>query len=536
MASTATQGSDMASGPSAYSITALSPVWSRTPREIVCMVIEESDRETLFNWSRTSKYYYNIAADIIWRWFCINDPQPYRSWNRTCRRIDALRLKTRFETKSPAQRVKDLHFFTAWNESAYDPVTQRRAATRCMTDALNLLPNLERVLLEVDVHPDGLVALKKNEHLQELVLRLWVEFFPLDYDDDQKPICSYTLDFASLAGLGYLQHLSIGRLTPLEVLGLAKAICALPLTKLRLDAAPPADSDDPRKSYTGTEVDKSPIQTLLETVKLSGGQFSGHLPTSLQSISIRNIYRPFRSSDENLLLATIHPGNVTRLDLCVIAPKNLMQFFRHARYPKLRSFAVGGCRHFLPDTAWFGLGLGFNHNTQIDPPDIPIHGSFLNFLRCHNASLEDLTIRFFDPTSQDEDDFSFGFIATKDNLKRLKDSDPSLMPHDELETSAVMAFGQRRQDHEARHFTGWAGCSRRHGHDEGFTLCFGLETEHCVSMGFIDDVNAERADMEEEDDSEGEAYEMSEDEFDSNYLGEPDYAEDNDSDSDFSDQ
>ncbi|KAI4251349.1 MAG: hypothetical protein L6R42_008417, partial [Xanthoria sp. 1 TBL-2021] len=342
----------MASSTSSSSATALSPVWSGMPRELVCMVVERSDRETLRNWSRTSKFYYNIAADIIWNSFAVRDPKPGRAWYR----IDALRSKLRFQTKSPAQRVKTFTYFATQDGSNFDAVIERRLATRCMTDALKYMPNLQLVALEGHVHPDGFDALTQNKQLQKLRLRLCSEYLRFDNDAPEEPSCSYTLNFAPLAGITSLRALLVGRLTPREAPGLALAVRGLlQLLKLQLSAAPPADTEDPRGSYAGTDNDNSPIQIFLETVLSKPTASKRHLPLSLTHIQFQDIYRPFRSSKKDLVLAAIR-SDVCFLDLSIIATQQLKHFFRHAAMPRLSFFTVAGCRHFLPDVAWKALG------------------------------------------------------------------------------------------------------------------------------------------------------------------------------------
>lgn len=475
------------------------------PPELVCMVVERSDRKTLRNWSCTSKFYYNIAADVIWNSFAVRDPKPGRAWYR----IDALRSKIRFQSKSPAQRVKNFDFVAAPARSEFCHVIQRRLAIRCMSDALRNLPNLERVLLEGDVHPDGFDALRQNKKLQELRLRLWAEFLPFDDDAPEEPFCSYTLNFASLAGLKYLQRLSIGRLTPCEAPVLALAIRDLQLISLMVFAAPPADSEDPRKSYAGTEDDNSPIQKILELLLTSRGGCSGHLPLSLQDITLRDFYRPFKSSNNDLLVNTIRPVNVSKLELCVIATKQLIH---HVRFPNLTSFALSGCRHFLPDTAWMALGLDFDKDAPIDPPASPMYGSFLGFLGCHRQSLESLMISHILSFGRPGDEGLLYFA--KDDLKRLGDPGRGLTPQ-ELEPSLLLGTRVETHNQLAWVFSNWThSCSQVPSDDEALSSCLCVEKEHGITMrlieardNFVDEEEDEYGDEDEDVDEDDEEVE-----------------------------
>ncbi|KAL9028049.1 MAG: hypothetical protein Q9180_007233 [Flavoplaca navasiana] len=300
------------------SATELSPVWTGMPRELVCMVVERSADETLYNWSCTNKFYYNFAADVIWESFCVHDVKAIGS-ERTWHRIDALRSKISFQTKSLAQRVRKLSFL-AIQGSLSRELLNRRLATRSMNHALTLLPDLRYIHLRGHVHSKGFDALTQNRRLQILILRRSAEILRFDKDASEETSCGYTLKFASLAGLTLLRWLGVGRLTPNEAPGLAVAVRSLNLTVLQLSAAPPADLDDPRSSYAGTGIEESPIQIFLETVVIKGTTSKGHLPRSLDVIQLEDIYRPFRYPNEDLLLAAIQ-SDVQHLDLIIKATK-----------------------------------------------------------------------------------------------------------------------------------------------------------------------------------------------------------------------
>ncbi|KAL8881168.1 MAG: hypothetical protein Q9192_007856 [Flavoplaca navasiana] len=488
---TADQDADTASTSPSSSATELSTVWTGMPRELVCMVVERSDRETLHNWTQTNKFYYNVAADVIWDSFKIYDPNPARVWFR----IDALRCKLPFQTKSPAQRVRTLTFSGSqvlW-----------RLATETTVHSLTLFTDLQRIVLEGHVPSDAFDALKYKIHLKDLKLRLDSAFLPSEGDD----YSSYTLKFVPLAGLTHLQHLAIGRFTPFEAPGLAKAISNLPLIKLTVFAAPPADLEDPRKSYAGTEHDKSPIQTFLESSLADHGKCSHHLPFSLQDIKLQDVYRPFKSTQKDLLLNTVCPLNVSTLDLGLVATKELVHFFDYTRLPKLTSFTVSGCRHFLPETAWAALGLNFDHNPPVDLPDIPVHGSFVDFLRRHRQSLEHLTIRPVMRLRWPGDQVSLNF--TKEHLERLGQTDQRSTLQISKPVVILPADGKPLSQ-EAWNLTGWVGsCSQRPISTFSWT-CFCKEMEHFITMRFIErrdgifDANLGELGSEDEDDDEAE--------------------------------
>ncbi|KAL8870504.1 MAG: hypothetical protein Q9198_007613 [Flavoplaca austrocitrina] len=477
----ADQHGDTASTSSSSSATELSRVLSGMPCELVCMVVERSDDGTLFNWTHTSKFYYNIAADVIWKSFVICDAKAGRAWSWT----NFLRYKMPFQTKSPAQRVRALTFSCSqvlWSN-----------ATKPMVHSLMLLADLQRIVLKGHVHSEAFNTLKYRKNLKDLELRLDSAFLPIEGDD----YSSYTLKFVPLAGITHLQHLAIGRFTPFEASGLAKAISNLPLIKLTVFAAPPADLEDPRKSYAGTEHDKSPIQTFLESSLADHGKCSHHLPLSLQDIKLRDVYRPFKSTHKDLVLNTVCSLNVSTLDLGLVASKELVHFFDHARLPNLTSFTVSGCRHFLPDTAWAALGLNFDHNPPVDLPDIPVHGSFVEFLGRHRQSLENLTIRPGLHLSWPGDQLALNF--TKEHLERIAKTDqrPSLQ---QSEPVLILAADGKPLNQEAWNLAAWAGSCSQGSISAISCTCFCKEMEHCVTMRFIEAIDSTIDEDDEDDD------------------------------------
>ncbi|KAI4269874.1 MAG: hypothetical protein LQ337_007032 [Flavoplaca oasis] len=511
---TADQHGDTASTSPSSSATELSRVWSGMPCELVCMVVERSDRETLYNWTHTSKFYYNVAADVIWESFEVCDPKPSKAWYR----INALRPKLRFQAKLPAERVKKFIFYASQADSRPPFALERRFATHCMMYALRLLPNLQHLALEGDVHPNGFSAIRQYKNLTTLELRLSFQFLPFDDGDLEEPSCSYTLNFAPLAGLAHLHSLMIGRLTPREAPGLAIAVQNLPLVNLKVSAMPPAGSDDPRNSYAGTEIESSPIQSFLEKVLAAEEGVTGHLPLSLQDIDIEDFYRPFTSSNENLLLETIGPAKPTKLKLRIRATTQLVHFFRHTQLPGLTSFDVCGCRHILPDAAWKALGLNVNGKAPIHPPQIPVGGSFFQFLSRHRHSLELVRITIVVLPGRPGGLLSLRFgkyeLACLEGLRQpLGLEIEKSVERDRCNPIWNRVVWSQKWIHR---------CSQPYRNEAGFSSCLGVRMEHSVTMGFIEtqdeilneegdeDGEEEEEEDEEEEDEEEEADEEAE--------------------------
>ncbi|KAL8778092.1 MAG: hypothetical protein Q9213_007567 [Squamulea squamosa] len=219
------------------------------------MVIENSDYETLFSWSVTSKFCYDIAGNIIWECFCFRRSNLVKDGDR----INAICSEPPFETKPLAQRAKKFTFVPRQDKLGSDALTM----AWCMTDILKRVPNLHRVTLDGHIPSNALDILGGAKDLQKIKLRLNWEFNRTLPRENQSNLM---LDFIILASLERLQTLRLGRLTPGEARGLASGIYGLPLTELRVSAAPPGDNDDVRKSYAGIATDKSPIELFLEQI------------------------------------------------------------------------------------------------------------------------------------------------------------------------------------------------------------------------------------------------------------------------------
>ncbi|KAL8992876.1 MAG: hypothetical protein Q9169_006772 [Polycauliona sp. 2 TL-2023] len=442
------------------------------------MVVERCDRETLFSWSTANKFYHNVAADIIWNSLCIKDLRLGRTWYN----IHNLTIKSQ-QSKSRAQRVKNLDFF---HDPSISDSLMRRLSNTCMTYALQNMPNLERVWLEGDVHPEGFDHLAQRQKIQQLSIRLGHVCLPLERDALPEPRCTYTLDFVPLAGTVSLQDLSIGRLTPREAPSLAQAIQNSLLIKLRVIAAPPVDSGDPRQIYAGTKLDNSPIQIILENSSVKQGHVWAGFPQSLQFLSLQDTYRPIKLMREDLLLKALGSLSVSKLQLYVRATKQMAHFFHYAYLPQLISIAVNACRHFLPEEAWTILGLELYQSIPIARPDKPIYRTLMEFLARHRGSLEHLVL--FHGLLLSGTYNTPVLYFDRDNLKSLGIVDGRFTAG-KHETPGGLDFENMTLNQEVWDTCGWEICCsppQQINNPTHSCSCLCTEMEACITMGFIE--------------------------------------------------
>ncbi|KAI4191018.1 MAG: hypothetical protein L6R41_000407 [Letrouitia leprolyta] len=372
-------------------------IWCGLPNEILCAIIEQSDRETRLAWSCTNTFFYNFASNLLWRSLHITPKNLEGSWNkvvhknvfdlqkfdgdkkgmlvpflshtsfslyRQCRKLAHSEDYER-APKLPAQRVKFLSIDFSWDKKDQTREFQNQEVIiHAFGESIGGMSQLQRCHYEGRLFADILEMLldrKTKSTLRELVLRWKSEYVRCT----EHVIISQIPDFRVLAGLGQLRTLSIGRLAPHEARGLAEAVVTLEaLEALEVSSAPPADDNDSQRNLFGTTRNESPLLIFLSRVcqlrpmtKTYAGMWGG-LPSTLQHLRLKDIYRPVKSKKKRTILDAI--GNckkLRRLELRTMATNQLKIFFRHAELPSLTHLSVSGCRHFLQDNRWMALGL-----------------------------------------------------------------------------------------------------------------------------------------------------------------------------------
>lgn len=409
-------------------------IWSNLPLEVICTVVESSDYETLINWSCTSVFFYDIASDLLWESIKVGPEQilthrnpVYIIWhtlaeeniNNHQRRTDlmvpflsknAFRKRTtrgmrgfptihKQSAKLPCTRVRKLRFdFNHRGPQDYiTPIRMQLWDTRCVVHkVLQLMPHLRSCCFEGPLDSDTWQVILKTKGLQDLGIRTTAEFIlPRQIrlpNSDTQWASSQVLSLQHLDRLTHLKDLRIGRLAPLEAQGLAQAVLNLSLSRLRICAGPPAKNhSDERSLFAGT-YDESPIITFLEAILLLSHQQDGggndgsdaescSLPETLTRLTLMDVYRSVQSTNHSLLLDAVGPcQSLTHLDISMLAPSQIGNFFLHAEFPALSDFAIGCCRHFFSSETWCELGI-------FTLPMVSHTTPFELFLKKHERSL-----------------------------------------------------------------------------------------------------------------------------------------------------
>ncbi|KAL9030189.1 MAG: hypothetical protein Q9196_001659 [Gyalolechia fulgens] len=421
-----------------YSRVPIPSIWSRLPNELLCIIVENCDRQTLISWSCTSAFFYNLASNILWKSLHII-PQDLEGAYTTCRnssgmdmrRFDsnkegklilfltntlwsfrsrslgknvAFSLGGRQEPKLPAQRVKSLSVdFRGVRRGQNNAVQNENLVLSAFTNSIEQMNQLQRCQYEGLIFPQMMKPLEEKRHtLRDLGLRWESEYLPATEHGLGPTLLAFNqiLDLRVLAGLRQLRTLTIGRLVPREARGLAEAVVKLKLAVLIVGSAPPADNDDVNRSLVGTNDDESPLLTFLDCVcqlkpmtKTHAGFWEGGLPPTLRQLRLKDLYRPARSNKKRTILNAI--GNCTKLqglELRTMASIQLKIFFQRAEMPSLKHLVVSGCRHFLADKEWMALGLPPDRFGAGDVLGCGTIAAFPRFLFRHRYRLVDLRI------------------------------------------------------------------------------------------------------------------------------------------------
>ncbi|KAL9002186.1 MAG: hypothetical protein Q9188_004866 [Gyalolechia gomerana] len=418
-----------------YSRVPIPSIWSFLPNDILCIIVENCDRQTLISWSCTNSLFYNLASNILWRSLQIL-PQDLDGAHRTCRNsfgmdprifeknkegmLIPFLTNTPFRShplknvvfpliagqkpKLPAQRIKFLSVDFRGERRGQETIFQnRKLIVLAFANSIEQMTQLQRCHFEGRVFPQMMKPLLEKKHtLRELALRWGSEYLRATEQGLGPSLVAFNqiLDLRVLAGLRQLRTLTIGRLVPQEARGLAEAVVKLRLEVLVVVSAPPADNNDTNRSLVGTKDDESPLLIFLDCVcqlkpmiKTHAGFWEGGLPPTLRHLRLKDLYRSAKSNKKMTILNAI--GNCTELrglELRTMASTQLKIFFQRAQMPALKHLDVSGCRHFLADNEWTALGL---------PPDCFADGQvsscgkigvFRRFLFRHRHHLIDLRI------------------------------------------------------------------------------------------------------------------------------------------------
>ena len=302
-------------------------IWSKTPEDIIYLIIEASDRATRVNWSSTCRVFYNYSCPRIWSDLEISsfDVDGYAGnpelwwWPGGIERIGKIHFIAKY-----ASRESKLARMGACIQSLVVDVRGDQPHARCSQPAasqlsleiaiptlLPLLPNVTTCVFDGALYRETLSQLVGVPNLKRLELRAddWYLQQGCSYLDDShswvwRRWSDLILDFRILANLRNLQSLKIGRLQHHEARGLAEGVAKLRLINLEIHCSPWVRDEDPRHYLTGGQTYDSPLMLLFYSLVRRCGPslLPSALPSTLETLILRDRFHIFRQPTKQIYL------------------------------------------------------------------------------------------------------------------------------------------------------------------------------------------------------------------------------------------
>lgn len=345
-------------------------IWSKTPDDILNLVIEEADKETQANWSRTGSAFHEVSSALLWKEVFINVKylQTYWEWTRTQPPPSNVRPENGgivdFLIRGPAHRDFHQRSGTLHGDIAASPRTRIRQLwlgselleareTAKITDQ-----ELEIVLGFFALFMVRLHTLRFFGALSQGSLGQIVKFGSLrhlylgrsKYVTDTHtsglrpvPWAKLSLDFTHISDMQSLRTLTISHLVTLEAPGLAKAIQHLQhLTLLSLSVHYIATATRDTSWLTVSPSGVSPLIPFLETLSSRGDEarvgardgVAGGFPRRLQTLTLVDHYHSNLPSLHQILQSAIKPCENLRNLAITFHNRNVTQdFLRSLGFP-----------------------------------------------------------------------------------------------------------------------------------------------------------------------------------------------------------
>ena len=333
-----------------------SEVWSRTPSDIVNLIIEQSDSATLHFWSRTCSAFHRASSALLWKEIYIGekDLQTYWEWKRALPPPLLVRPENGgivdFLIRGPAHED-----FYQPSASRHEDLTAssrskiRRLFLDVKPDVARLQSNITSQELEVtlgffaifmtrldsfqfegSLYQDSMGQIVKFEHLRHLVLKRWKPYTRNPEETSHiitrgphiLPWIKLTIDFTCLSNMQSLSYLRIDRLVTLEARGLAIAVRHLQhLTVLSLSAHFSVTGTEDTEDFVESPGDASPFIPFLEALCSRGDEaktrpgngIPGGFPRMLQTLVLDDRYHRQFPSLNRVLESAIEPCRNLRL-------------------------------------------------------------------------------------------------------------------------------------------------------------------------------------------------------------------------------
>ena len=319
-----------------------SPVWSKTPSDVINLIIEQSDRATLHSWSRTCRVFHRVSSALLWKEIYISgkDLQIYWEWTRTLSPAFHGRPKNggiidflirgpahedfyqtsaaRHEDLAASSRSRIRRLFLDANRGV--PITQRNITSQEFEMTLGffaLFMNcLDSLTFEGPLYQGSLWQMLNFENLKQLLLRRGDWFGQTSEEGDHtdtpapriSPSAKLALKFTCLSDMHSLSNLYIAQLRTPEAQGLAQAVRHLhQLTHLSLSASSFIAWTRDTGVYIESPSGVSPFIPFLEAVSSQGDGMPGGLPRRLQILVLDDPYHRYFQSLNRVLHSAVEP-------------------------------------------------------------------------------------------------------------------------------------------------------------------------------------------------------------------------------------
>ena len=325
----------------------VSTVWSKTPHDILTLIIEEADRATKNVWSRTGRAFHDFSSALLWKSIHINGDDLHNYWDWTRTRplhprpenggiVDFLirgpAHQDSYQTwtldqevaASPRTRIRHLDLDLGpliLRDGA--PVTNQELEIVLGFFAL-FMTRLDLLCFDGPLSQGSLGQIVKFESLRYLDLgRLRWLWHGLGYAVNALapglrpvPLAKLALDFTCLSDMQSLNTLKIGRLVTLEARGLAKAVHRLQrLTLLSISACYSITATRNGTWLTERPGGVSPLIPFLEALSSRGreaNEWPGDgvpegFPRYLQTLTLEDPYYFNQPSLNRVLQSAIKP-------------------------------------------------------------------------------------------------------------------------------------------------------------------------------------------------------------------------------------
>lgn len=298
--------------------------WSKTPVDIIFLIIEASDRATQIKWSSTCQVFYNYTCPRIWPDLIItcSDIQGYAgnpelwSWHSGIGRYGKIHFMAKHASRESKlarmnSRIQTLIVDTRPNQTqalCNQATVSHLSLEIAIATLFPLLPNLTACVFDGALYGETLSQVVKVSTLKRLDLRAddwYLQHGARGPDESRSWVWrswfDLHLNFRLLANLPNLQSLKVGRLHHEEARGLANAVAKLRLIDLEIHSSPWMTEEHlhPRGDRTGRQCFDSPLMFFFY---FSGrrprpGRLPNALPSTLETLVLRDRFHPFTQDD-----------------------------------------------------------------------------------------------------------------------------------------------------------------------------------------------------------------------------------------------